>query len=129
MRALHLRRGRSAENRITDLYHPQAIQCLISLRRLEKYLRTPEVDAIPALTAPETQQTPAFNSATVTWPRKNESDDKSSTSGAPSGASTPAARGFELQDIDVTFPEGKMSLICGSLGSGKTLMLLGEHFS
>jgi ABC-type multidrug transport system fused ATPase/permease subunit len=103
-----------------------AIQCLVSLRRIEKYLHTPEVSLKPSAiaAAPEAQETPAFVSATVTWPRKNGDDDSSPNSAAPSGTSTPAPRGFELQDIDVRFPVGKLSLICGSLGSGKTLMLL-----
>lgn len=109
---------------------PQAIQCLVSLRRIDSYLHTPDVDLIPssasraASSAPQKQVVPAFVSATVTWPRKAE--DGTLSDGAPSGASTPGPRGFELQDIDARFPEGKMSLICGSLGSGKTLMLLGE---
>ncbi|KAM0747040.1 P-loop containing nucleoside triphosphate hydrolase protein [Meredithblackwellia eburnea MCA 4105] len=40
-----------------------------------------------------------------------------------------AERAFELRDIDVEFPEGKLSLLCGPTGSGKTsvlLALLGE---
>lgn len=33
--------------------------------------------------------------------------------------------GFRLQDLDVTFPRGQLTLVAGKFGSGKTLMLLG----
>ena len=38
--------------------------------------------------------------------------------------STLSTDSFVLQDIDVTFPQGKLTLIAGKFGSGKTLMLL-----
>ncbi|SCV71041.1 BQ2448_3803 [Microbotryum intermedium] len=100
-----------------------AIQCLVSLRRLQRYLDTPEVEVVTTddPEAPIEAQSPdvAFRSATVTWPQKNDS-----ISVSASGSSTPAARPFELQEISVDFPRGKMSLITGPLGSGKTLLLL-----
>lgn len=93
-------------------------------------MHTPEVSPVQsddafAITADSTQV--GFISATVTWPRKNDSDPTEANGGAPSGSSTPAPKGFELQDIDARFPLGELSLICGSLGAGKTLMLLGER--
>ncbi|KAK4047906.1 hypothetical protein OIV83_005089 [Microbotryomycetes sp. JL201] len=105
-----------------------AIQCVTSLRRIDLYLRTPEVSMSPgAQNLTNIEPLPindriAFDSATVTWPRKAE--DGEDGANAESGTSTPAPRGFELQDIDANFPVGEMSLICGSLGAGKTLMLL-----
>ncbi|KAK4052550.1 hypothetical protein OIO90_004318 [Microbotryomycetes sp. JL221] len=105
-----------------------AIQCLTSLRRIDVYLHTPEVSMLPGSSGgPTLEPIPvenkiAFVSATVTWPRKIE--DSADNSKAPSGTSTPAPRTFELQDLDATFPIGEMSLICGSLGAGKTLLLL-----
>lgn len=107
-----------------------ALQCLISLRRIEKYLHTPEVSLVNApseyaIEAPESSQV-AFISATVTWPRKDDSASASMTPAAPSGTATPGSKSFELQDIEANFPPGELSLICGSLGAGKTLMLLGE---
>lgn len=56
---------------------------------------------------------------TITWPR----DRAATESTAPSAASTPKSS-FILQDISVRFPENELTLICGRLGSGKTLMLL-----
>ncbi|KAL7420090.1 hypothetical protein Q5752_005055 [Cryptotrichosporon argae] len=34
-------------------------------------------------------------------------------------------KGFALQDVDVTFPRGQLTLIAGKFGSGKSLLLLG----
>ncbi|SGY80268.1 BQ5605_C008g05343 [Microbotryum silenes-dioicae] len=113
---------RFALNAAPDVF-VNAIQCLVSLRRLQRYLDTPEVEVVTTddLDAPIEAQSPdvAFRSATVTWPQKNDA-----VSPSGSGSSTPAARPFELQDVSVEFPRGKMSLISGPLGSGKTLMLL-----
>jgi len=61
----------------------------------------------------------AFQSATVTWPQ-----DRLQASATPSAASTPRHK-FVLVDLSLNFPHGELSLICGKLGSGKTLMLLG----
>jgi ABC-type multidrug transport system fused ATPase/permease subunit len=97
-----------------------ALQSLVSLRRIEKYLDSKEVSPIPSL---GTQQTPiAFQSATVTWPRDR-------LSGMPSAANTPRTRTFVLVDLNLSFPRGALSLVCGKLGSGKSLLLhalLGE---
>ncbi|KAJ7204719.1 multidrug resistance-associated ABC transporter [Mycena pura] len=92
------------------------LQSLVSLRRIEKYLETAEVSPVPPL-----DQQPsmiAFRSCTVTWPQ-----DRAATSVAPSAASTPR-RKFVLVDLTLHFPPGQLSLICGKLGSGKTLLLL-----
>ncbi|KAJ7147002.1 ATP-binding cassette transporter [Mycena epipterygia] len=89
---------------------------VISLRRIEKYLNTAEVMAVP----PIRKQSPdiAFQSCTVTWPQ-----DRSPSSAAPSAASTPRYN-FVLVDLTLKFPPGELSLICGKLGSGKSLLLL-----
>ena len=65
-------------------------------------------------------QTIAFQSCTVTWPQ-----DRGQNSVAPSAASTPRQK-FVLLDLSLKFPESGLTLICGKLGSGKTLLLLGE---
>jgi energy-coupling factor transporter ATP-binding protein EcfA2 len=33
-----------------------------------------------------------------------------------------------LTDLNITFPKGELSLVCGKLGSGKTLLLLGTYY-
>jgi len=75
----------------------------------------------------------AFKDATVTWPRADQQEPITSNGVATNGngsssraSSLAAPKSFELQDIDVEFPKGELSLICGRLGSGKTLMLLGK---
>ena len=97
----------------------QALQTLVSLRRLEKYLATPEVDdVVPqgALTpAPATN--PAFVNATVTWPQKVVDPNAVAED-------EEVEKPFELQGLDVSFPAAQFSLVCGNLGAGKTLLLL-----
>ncbi|KAF7360576.1 Multidrug resistance-associated ABC transporter protein [Mycena venus] len=64
------------------------------------YLGTAEVSTVPPLE--QQSKTIAFQSCTVTWPQDR---------GAASASATPS-------------PPGQLSLICGKLGSGKTLLLL-----
>ncbi|KZW03607.1 P-loop containing nucleoside triphosphate hydrolase protein [Exidia glandulosa HHB12029] len=64
------------------------------------------------------------------WLRKFTSK-KATMSGSSSVPATPSTpqQPFTLRDISVTFPRGKMSLICGATGSGKSSLLaalLGE---
>ncbi|KAI9068084.1 multidrug resistance-associated ABC transporter [Trametes sanguinea] len=93
------------------------LQCIVSLRRIEKYLHGAEVSPVPPLDA-QPQQI-ALQSATITWPQ----DRTRGTSAAPSVASTPRHK-FVLVDVTLDFPLGELSLICGKLGSGKSLLLL-----
>ncbi|KAJ7240591.1 multidrug resistance-associated ABC transporter [Mycena rebaudengoi] len=96
------------------------LQSLVSLRRIEKYLGTAEVSSV--LPMEQQSQTIAFQSCTVTWPQDRRSG-STSTSATPSAASTPRHK-FVLVDLTLQFPPGELSLICGKLGSGKTLLLL-----
>ncbi|KAJ7319100.1 multidrug resistance-associated ABC transporter [Mycena albidolilacea] len=96
------------------------LQSLVSLRRIEKYLGTAEVSAVLPLA--EQSQTIAFQSCTVTWPQDRGASSVSA-SATPSAASTPRHK-FVLVDLTLQFPPGELSLICGKLGSGKTLLLL-----
>ena len=97
------------------------VQSFVSLRRIEKYLNGAEVIAVPPLD--EQSKTVAFQSCTLTWPQ-----DRNASSLAPSAASTPRHK-FVLVDLSLNFPLGERSLICGKLGSGKTLLLLGKSLS
>ncbi|KAI0034681.1 P-loop containing nucleoside triphosphate hydrolase protein [Vararia minispora EC-137] len=100
-----------------------ALQSVVSLRRIEKYLHSKEVNPTPSLGA---ESTPiVFQGATITWPQDRLSSTASAT---PSVASTPRNK-FVLLDLNLNFPPGKLSLVCGKLGSGKSLLLhalLGE---
>ncbi|KIY69721.1 multidrug resistance-associated ABC transporter [Cylindrobasidium torrendii FP15055 ss-10] len=97
------------------------LQSMVSLRRIDKYLNSPEITPVP----PREQQSDqvAFQSCTITWPQ-----DRSRSSATPSATSTPHHK-FVLVDLSLRFPKGELSLVCGKLGSGKTLLLhalLGE---
>lgn len=88
------------------------------MRRIEKYLHGVEVAHVAPL---DGKHHPiALQSATITWPQ----DRTRGGSSAPSAASTPRQK-FILIDLSLEFPQGELSLICGKLGSGKTLLLLG----
>ncbi|KAJ7025509.1 multidrug resistance-associated ABC transporter [Mycena alexandri] len=93
------------------------VQTVVSLQRIEKYLQMPEVN--PVLAMRRQSQNIAFQSCTVTWPQQRSLP----TSESPSAASTPRHK-FVLIDLSLQFPPGELSLICGKLGSGKTLLLL-----
>ncbi|KAJ8520309.1 hypothetical protein ONZ45_g2846 [Pleurotus djamor] len=92
------------------------LQTFVSLRRIEKYLGGSEVATVHPLN--QQSKTTAFQSATVTWPQ-----DRGQASVAPSAASTPRHK-FVLVDLSLQFPTGELSLVCGKLGSGKSLLLL-----
>ena len=88
------------------------LQAAVSLRRIETYLQSAEVPSVAPL---DGHSHPiSLVSATVTWP-----------SGArASAASTPRGGKFILTDLNLNFPLGELSLVCGKLGSGKSLLLL-----
>ncbi|KAF9548180.1 multidrug resistance-associated ABC transporter [Agrocybe pediades] len=92
------------------------LQGFVSLRRIEKYLNSAEVKPVPPLS--QQSKTVAFQSCTATWPT-----DRVVGSSIPSAASTPRHK-FLLVDLSLKFPPGELSLICGKLGSGKSLLLL-----
>ena len=90
---------------------------LVSMRRIEKYLHGAEVAAVEPLS--RQSQAIALQNATITWPQ----DRVRGASAAPSAASTPKQK-FVLLDLSIDFPLGELSLVCGKLGSGKSLLLL-----
>ncbi|TDL21435.1 ATP-binding cassette transporter [Rickenella mellea] len=94
------------------------LQGLVSLRRIEKYLSGVEIAPVTPL---DGQDHPIFlQSATITWPKGQSSGSNKAT---PSAASTPR-RKFILVDLSFEIPLGELTLVCGKLGSGKTLLLL-----
>lgn len=97
-------------------------QSLVSLRRIEKYLHGAEVASVPPLG--DDLPPVAFQGATVTWPQDRTRSRTGNTSATPSAAATPKNK-FILMDLNLVFPKGELSLVCGKLGSGKTLLLLG----
>jgi len=84
------------------------LQSIVSLRRISKYLNAAEVSEVAPLH--EQEGIIAFNSATISWPR-----DRSPESSMSSVASTPRQK-FQVNDLNLNFPKGELSLICGKLG-------------
>ncbi|GJE85249.1 multidrug resistance-associated ABC transporter [Phanerochaete sordida] len=93
------------------------LQSLVSARRIEKYLGGAEVAHVVPLATQDPRI--ALQSATITWPQ----DRARGGSAPPTAASTPRQK-FVLVDLSLEFPQGALSLVCGKLGSGKTLLLL-----
>ena len=96
----------------------EALQGFVSCRRIEKYMTLSEID-LERPVDPEGKI--QLNNVTFTWPREESNDP---VSGTQSTAPTPKVS-FSLADLTLSFPKGKLSLICGRLGSGKSLLLNG----
>ncbi|KAL7620647.1 hypothetical protein AAE478_009642 [Parahypoxylon ruwenzoriense] len=80
----------------------------VSVKRIDAYLRGPEISKITKEADEVT-----FDSACIAWPSDNQDNPDR----------------FVLRDVNVTFPQGQLSIISGKTGSGKSLMLaaiLGE---
>ncbi len=104
---------------------PIPLQSFVSLRRIEKYLQSAEVALVPPLG--ENPPPVAFHGATVTWPQDRARSGTASTSAMSSVSTTPRTK-FMLTDLNIDFPKGELTLVCGKLGSGKTLLLLGTYY-
>lgn len=100
------------------------MQSLVSLRRIEKYLHAAEVSPVPPLGGNSSPI--AFHGATVAWPQDRGRSGATTASTVSSVSSTPKTK-FMLMDLNIVFPQGELSLVCGKLGSGKTLLLLGTR--
>ncbi|OXG63652.1 ATP-binding cassette transporter [Cryptococcus neoformans CHC193] len=99
----------------------QALQGFVSCRRIEKYLC---LDEVAAIEENDGEGDIVLSSATFTWPRDETAFANELVIDAVSNAATPKTA-FTLADLNLRFPKGKLSLICGRLGSGKSLLLAG----
>ncbi|KAK0554906.1 hypothetical protein OC845_000547 [Tilletia horrida] len=95
------------------------LQCFVSLRRVAVYLQSPEVEAPPRIQLNETKLSGAaapvaLFDAVVGWPVFTGIGTEESAPPSP----------FCLRDVSVEFESNQLNLICGRLGSGKTLLLL-----
>lgn len=109
-----VREGLEVLPRIIDIL----LSTKIALDRLKGYLNQDEV-VLDSANVSEGQIN--IEHATLTWPTIT---DVGQVSPAPE-----PERLFEIRDVSLTLPRGKMTLVCGPLGSGKTLLLrslLGE---
>ncbi|KAI0317356.1 ABC transporter type 1, transmembrane domain-containing protein [Amylostereum chailletii] len=124
------------------------VQTLVAVDRIAAFLDEDEVDAqVSSLKKPPTGAFSADNetydglgieNGTFSWSKAdkrekglhtnkttnttdNSADEGSSSSSTPGGG---RSHHFELKDVSVMFPEGKMTLITGPTASGKTAMLM-----
>ncbi|KAI7862036.1 P-loop containing nucleoside triphosphate hydrolase protein [Spinellus fusiger] len=101
----------------------ESLQALTSVCRIQKYLDEPEISQ----PAPLNLNVPVeigFQDATITWKSTASSSSSSvDTTVSDTTASSDDSR-FLLKDLSFQFPDTKLSLICGTTGSGKTLLML-----
>ncbi|KAG8943314.1 hypothetical protein FRC04_002938 [Tulasnella sp. 424] len=117
------------------------LHALVSMRRIETFLAEDEVEdwvtslkrdtAQAHLSTTSLSSKVCFEFATFQWyAQKTKADSTPPTSETSSATvATDPAPAFQLQDISIDFPVGKLSLITGATGSGKTSILnalLGE---
>lgn len=86
----------------------QVLEAKVALERLKTYLNQPETE--PA-TWDTSEQSIVFENATIGWPLAENLD-------LPEGSSS-----FTLRIDEMRLPEGRFTLVCGPLGSGKTLFV------
>ncbi|WWD20306.1 hypothetical protein CI109_104782 [Kwoniella shandongensis] len=96
----------------------QALQGFVSCKRIEKYMSLAEVAPVDEN---DGEGDIVLSSATFTWPR----DDSAHVIDSTRSTATTPKNAFTLADLSLRFPKGKLSLICGRLGSGKSLLLAG----
>lgn len=113
------------ELRPTLLSIPESIadslQEILSAKRIGAFLLTRDLDRFEERIADSRvldPQAPLYFKGTVGWTTA-----LLVTSRTDSVTSVPAGD-FQLRDIDLTFARGKVHLIAGKFGAGKTLMLL-----
>lgn len=92
------------------------LQTKVSVDRVEEFLREEETEKY--LQLKHVEQDPdapviGFKEATLSWGSK-----KDAVTGGTSA-------GFQLQNLDVAFTPGKLNVVAGPTGSGKTSLLMG----
>lgn len=85
-----------------------------STNRIESFLLRPEQKKC---LSPSPSGCVSFRKASITWP-SDEVDSEANHEKEFSGS-----QGFTLDDINLDFPVGQLSVICGKTGSGKSLLL------
>lgn len=86
-----------------------ALDTIVSVRRVEKYLQGPEMKKVIS-EGPDV----AFENANIAWPVDDD---------------VPDEERFILNNLNLSFPAGELSVISGKTGTGKSLLLsaiLGE---
>ncbi|PWN22275.1 hypothetical protein BCV69DRAFT_257017 [Microstroma glucosiphilum] len=102
------------------------LSALVSVRRIDSFLREPETLKYEQLLRNEADGPPnpsdpvvGFEHATFVF-----GAGKSDAGADSDGDATSAEQSFALKDLTLHFPEGKLSIITGPVGAGKTCLLL-----
>ncbi|KAG2202200.1 hypothetical protein INT47_002119 [Mucor saturninus] len=87
-------------------------ETFISLNRIDKFLTEDEIITTHPVSF---DVIIGFKNATISWPSKPKID---------TNPTFPEQDTFTLKDLNVVFPNNKLSLVCGPTGSGKSLIML-----
>jgi ABC-type multidrug transport system fused ATPase/permease subunit len=122
----------------------QTLQSLVALNRIAVYLAedevTPQVSSLKREGRPTTAELEeglGFESASFKWnevqEKEEDKDKKGKKKGKKREPSPPASEvtatenlqpAFELRDLSIRFPEGKLTVVTGPTASGKTALLV-----
>ncbi|KAE8542368.1 hypothetical protein D1P53_001144 [Cryptococcus gattii VGV] len=109
----------------------ELLQEILGARRIANFLTTEDVEYFTDTTFnpsdPSTSEDgPLYVIGTVAWdvPKVYLAPPSNPTADASSGSSENSKIGFRLMDLDIKFPRGKLTLVAGKFGSGKSLLLL-----
>lgn len=99
---------------------------LVAVGRVQSFLDEEETEKYQVLDPPTSRHVEVgFEHATFSWPGKSEA----TASSSPAGELAESPKSFTLKDLDFKFKIGKLNIIIGATGSGKSSLLyalLGE---
>ncbi|CAG8435018.1 7255_t:CDS:10 [Diversispora eburnea] len=107
---------RFALNILPELFI-EALQASISLKRINKFLHEDEIVIPSDDLISQAITSIGFEEATVTWNKQKEEKEENNNNLNKDAE-------FTIRDLNLDFPIGELSIICGPTGSGKTLLLL-----
>lgn len=102
----------------------EVVQSKVSVDRVDAFLAEPETKKYEVLrnqTRGPNSPYIGFEQATFSW---NDGADSKNNKNNKNSVDAPVANDFKLRDLDVKFDVGKLNVIVGPTGSGKTSLLL-----